>query len=506
MRPDGRTVLGAALACTALVAAGCAVRHPTAAPPPADADKAPIARAAHPAEPFEGSFRAALEAAPAGTWFPALIDLTEQVDLPALGATLRSRGLSKEARRDAVVEALESVAEAQQSRLQPLLEGLSADGTLGSVRRLAIVNRLAIEAQAPAILAIAGRPEVRRVLPEWTSAGRGRAPLASPEPAGAAAPGERFRSWAIEAIGADRAWALGFDGAGVVVAALDTGVLAEHEQFAGRALEGERGWYDPVEGRERPWDSHGHGTTVLSQAVGGNPGGHVVGIAPRARWAAALANHRNHYSRVRMSLAADWVLRSARPDVLVNAWSHDEGACSDFDLAFINAWKAAEIFVVFPAGNGGPRPGSGEAPAQLTGAYPDGRGVFAVGGLEPGGMPGPESSRGPSPCGNREFPTLAAPGTGLPYAFPPSPSNYGSGDGTSLAAGIVAGAAALLLQARPSLSPDELEDLLVASARDVPPGGPDPLSGAGALDLVAAFRRLGIELPPARSAAPQSAP
>ena len=48
-----------------------------------------------------------------------------------------------------------------------------------------------------------------------------------------------------------------------------------------------------------------------------------------------------------MTVAADWILRVARPDVLVNAWSHDEGVCSDFDRPFIDAWKASGITCIF---------------------------------------------------------------------------------------------------------------------------------------------------------------
>ena len=119
-----------------------------------------------------------------------------------------------------------------------------------------------------------------------------------------------------------------------------------------------------------------------------------------------------------MSLAADWILRVARPDVLVNAWSHDEGPCSEFDLPFINAWKLAEIFVVFPAGNAGPEPGSGEAPAQLTGCYPDHGPVFSVAGVTAELTPHIESSRGPSRCGSETFPTVAAPGADLRTLLP----------------------------------------------------------------------------------------
>jgi subtilisin family serine protease len=229
---------------------------------------------------------------------------------------------------------------------------------------------------------------------------------------------------------------------------------------------------------------------VLSLAVGSNPDGREVGLAPGARWAAAAANWRNYYSRWRMSEAADWVLRVARPDVLINAWSHEEDGCAGFDRPFIDAWKAAEIFVVFPVGNSGPAPGSGETPGILGGTLPDGGPVLSVAALTPGETVHPRSSRGPSPCGSPGFPSLGAPGTDLPHAALGSPSAYSSGTGTSLAAAVLGGGAALLLEAVPEATPGELERALLATARDLPPPGRDDGSGAGALDLEAALKRL----------------
>jgi subtilisin family serine protease len=203
-----------------------------------------------------------------------------------------------------------------------------------------------------------------------------------------------------------------------------------------------------------------------------------------------LGNWKNFYSRARMTLAADWALRVARPDVLINAWSHGEGPCNDFDKPFIDAWKASGIFVVFPAGNGGPAPASGESPAQLGGIFPDGGAVFSVAALTAAGGTHGTSSRGPSLCGSRAFPMIAAPGTDLPVATPAAPDAYGRGDGTSLSAGLAGGAAALLLQAAPETEPEVLERILVASTRDVPPSGHDDATGAGAIDLAAALALL----------------
>ena len=393
-------------------------------------------------------------------------------------------------RRAQVIRALETVADRQQRRLDPILEDLRHEGAIGLVRPVAIVNRLVVEGTATGILRLAQAPEVARVIPEWTSAERarrGRSTDRHPIDPGAGGLGERFESWALAEIGAPDLWARGYDGAGVVIASIDSGVDGRHEQLRGGMLAGGRGWYDPIEGRLEPYDSHGHGTSVLALAVGRNVAGRVIGVAPGAGWAAALGNYRNVYSRTRMTLAADWVLRTARPDVLVNAWSDDSDPCARFDVPFIDAWKAAGIFVVFPAGNSGPAPETGEAPAQLSGTYPDGGPVFSVAGLAPGGAIHDESSRGPSRCGTHRFPTLSAPGADIPFAFPGGSDHYGLGSGTSLAAGLVAGAAALILEAEPGLEVEDLERALVSGARDLPPEGADPASGAGSLDLEAAL-------------------
>jgi subtilisin family serine protease len=435
---------------------------------------------------LEAGLEARLRGAAEADRFTVLVDLTRQIDLKKLAKRVKSDPRPRAERRAAVIRLYEEVAARQQEPLLEVLDEWIDAGTLDYVQPVAVVNRLVVEGSGPGILELAGRPEVARVLADWSSRRtRGRAAATA-----GSGLGESFTSWALEAMGVPRLWAEGLDGTGIVVAAVDTGVLPGHEQLAGRRVEGSRGWFDPIQGRADPYDSHGHGTGVLSLAVGGNPAGRVVGVAPEARWAMALANHRNYYSRSRMTLAADWVLRVARPDVVVNAWSHDEGPCTAFDLPFISAWRAAGIFVVFPAGNKGPGAGTGESPAQLRGAFPGDRPVFSVAAVAPSLEVHEISSRGPSACGSTEFPSLAAPGGDLPHAAALGDASYLSGDGTSLAAGLVAGAAALLLQANPELEPWELERILIETSRDLPPTGRDGETGAGILDLPAALERV----------------
>jgi subtilisin family serine protease len=469
-----------------MAAAGCTGGARTSSAP---APALPLTPRTLSSERFEGDFGKRLSVADPRRRFTALVDLTDQLDLTVFGQRLKRSGGTKDARRTAVVEALERVADRQQTRLRPLLDRLVAEGSAGFVQPVAIVNRLVVEGTPAALFALAASPEVALVRPDWTSdRAATRADDASPE---VAVPlGDAFRSWATGQMNAERLWSRGIDGRGVLVATIDTGVFEAHEQLAGRRVPGERGWFDPVEGTTVGTDQHGHGTGVLSQAVGGNPDHRVVGIAPGARWAAALGNWHNFYSRSRMTLAADWILRTARPDVLVNAWSHDEGVCSEFDRPFIDAWKASGIFVVFPVGNAGPGAATGESPAQLAGIFPDGGPVFAVAGLRRTGDADPLSSRGPSRCGSPAFPSLAAPGSDLPMAALGGPRAYVVGRGTSLSAGLIGGGAALLLQAVPEAEPEAVERALLLSAHDVAPAGRDDATGAGAVDLEEALVRL----------------
>ena len=75
-------------------------------------------------------------------------------------------------------------------------------------------------------------------------------------------------------------------------------------------------------------------------------------------------------------------------------------------------------------------------------------------------------------------------------ASPGSPTAYVRGEGTSLSAGLLGGAAALLLQAAPETDPETLERVLTKSTRDVAPEGRDDATGAGVVDLEAALALL----------------
>ncbi|NIN11827.1 MAG: S8 family serine peptidase, partial [Gemmatimonadales bacterium] len=74
------------------------------------------------------------------------------------------------------------------------------------------------------------------------------------------------------------------------------------------------------------------------------------------------------------------------------------------------------------------------------------------------------SSRGPNSCDGSTYPAIVAPAFGVLAAFPLTESSYILSEGTSIAAGLVAGAAALLLQRHPQAAVYDLEEALRSSA------------------------------------------
>src|SRR4051812_7645243 len=89
----------------------------------------------------------------------------------------------------------------------------------------------------------------------------------------------RSQQWGLDTIEADAAHATS-TGSGAVVAVIDTGVLASHEDLAGRLLPG----YDFVDNDSDPNDGNGHGTHVtgIVAADEGNGLG-IEGVAPSAK-------------------------------------------------------------------------------------------------------------------------------------------------------------------------------------------------------------------------------
>lgn len=76
-------------------------------------------------------------------------------------------------------------------------------------------------------------------------------------------------------------WNLGYDGSGITIGIIDTGIDASHPDLQGKVI----GWVDFVNGKTTPYDDNGHGTHVASIAAGTGAAsnGKYKGMAPGAK-------------------------------------------------------------------------------------------------------------------------------------------------------------------------------------------------------------------------------
>jgi subtilisin family serine protease len=461
------------------------------------------------------ALRAALDRArdAAARGFPEsvtfLVDLSTQVDLVAFGKLLDDRGERhlKARRREAFLDAFRLLAEARQADLLSVLEQMRRAGRVERFDPFRIVNRVAVTARDPAVaLELAKRSDVAALIEDVTPKPAKPTGLHAPPPVTVEPGRSDPRCWALDDIGVDDAWRRGLDGRGVVVGLLDTGARGDQDQLHDNwrglrtpALAADS-WYHPRDPDSRvPVDTSHHGTGVLSAAVGlnrplrdGRPT--RIGVAPGAMWVAAVAYFEERYDHVLFTAAADWMLFNARPDVVIHTVTYTDWNADPMTAHLFSAFKAAEMVVMFAAGNGGPEPGRNLAPSNLARLHPFDVPAFSVGATDRLGQVSSISARGPTAKTFADvFPQIVAPGEDVTVAFPLSPDGLIREIGTSFSVGYAAGAAAILLQADPALRPNALEWLLKRTAKPIGAQRPNNDAGWGRLDLAAALRALDQE-------------
>jgi hypothetical protein len=182
------------------------------------------------------------------------------------------------------------------------------------------------------------------------------------------------------------------------------------------------------------------------------------------------------------------------PAVISNSWGigvlFGQPPCDPSFWAAIDNAEAAGAAVVFAAGNEGPSAMTLRAPADRNTTPTN---CFAVGALNPGSITiASFSSRGPSACDGttqeRIKPEVCARGVSVRSAYPGG--SYINLDGTSMACPHVAGGIALLRDAYPDATVDELKTALMETAVDLGTTGEDNTFGFGRIDLLAAYESL----------------
>ncbi|MCU0520518.1 MAG: S8 family serine peptidase [Anaerolineae bacterium] len=423
--------------------------------------------------------RQALEVLPAGERLSVIVTFVEQADLRPMGSVDRAK------RQEHVVRALRQTAQATQAPFRALLQERHSLGHVDRFTFFWIFNGLAMTATPDVILELASRPEVRSIMPDRVFT----APSPSTTTAAAVVSGTEEN---LILINAPALWDLGFQGQGVVVANMDTGVSVSHPDLSARWRGGTNSWFDPYgEHPSSPVDPNGHGTATMGIMVGGDAGGTHIGVAPLAQWIAVkIFDDRGQATSSAIHLGFQWLLdpdgdplTPDGPHVVNNSWRIGNTDC---DLAFqldLQALRAAGIVPVFSAGNTGPYDATSVSPANNPEA-------LAVGATDKSDLIYAGSARGPSACGELPtfFPEVVAPGVDIRTAgrF----ASYQTVTGTSMAAPHVAGALALLLSAYPNLTISQQEAALLNGVVDLGPLGVDNTYGYGRIDVLAAFGHL----------------
>jgi subtilisin family serine protease len=270
-------------------------------------------------------------------------------------------------------------------------------------------------------------------------------------------------------VGAEQAWAAGYDGTGTKVAVLDTGIDTNHPDLAGRVVL-EKSF---VPG-ESPHDGHFHGTHVSSIVAGSGvaSGGRYAGVAPGARLInGKVLDNRGSGSESAIIDGMEWAAGNGADVVsmsLGTAGSSD--GKSPMELALNAISKARDVLFVVAAGNN-------QNAAQSVGSPGAADLALTVANVERDGSAiNWSSSVGPRMGDNALKPEISAPGTNITAAGAGT-NGYRSLTGTSMSTPHVAAAAAILLQKHPDWSAQRVKDTLMGSAV---PTASDPIYWQGA--------------------------
>ncbi|RAU06942.1 peptidase S8 [Bacillus pumilus] len=410
-------------------------------------------------------------------------------------------------KRSAVVSELRATSEETQEALLTYLQKEQKKKQVKEIHSYYIVNGLAVTGTKEVMEKVAAFPEVDQVLPNETRQIHRPVDLKTKQK-------KQMKAvdgveWNISQVHAPEAWALGYDGTGTVVASIDTGVEWDHpalkEKYRGfdpahpNKPTHEFNWYDATTGSEAPYDDLEHGTHVTGTMVGSEPDGkNQIGVAPGAKWIAVKAFSEDGGTDADLLDAGEWILApkdeagnphpEQAPDVVNNSWGGGPGL-DDWYKDVVNAWRAADIFPEFSAGNTDLFNPGGEGSIANPANYQE---VFATGATDQDNKLGSFSLQGPSPYGVMK-PDIAAPGVNIRSSIPGK--GYEDGwNGTSMAGPHVSAVVALLRQVQSDLSVEEIEQILINTAKPLTdqqfPESPNNGYGAGLVDAREAITAL----------------
>lgn len=415
-----------------------------------------------------------------GQHIKVFVEMNDVADLERAKEEVRESESSVSAdvaQRKAVIGALQETAEVSQANLIDYLELKKSTQEVSQYESFYIINTVMVVssphvindiAEMDAVKAIHAAPQIKQVepVPDKNRSSRSRRSLESDDGI----------EWGLKAMSVPRVWdELHITGSGVTVGILDSGTNYNHpailHQFMGynpatQAVENKGLYKDFVDGdiTPQPKEELNHGTHVAGTICGSDGEFNRIGVAPSARFVAGRVIGAQEGGAEDILRGAQWMLApdghaEYAPRVINNSW----GGPNDDDpwfMAIADKWRAAGIVPVFAAGN---MPGGKSAPDGSIANPGNQPNVFAVGAVDINQQLAPFSQVGPSPFDPQRIkPDACAPGVQVRSCL--ATGGYTSWNGTSMAAPHVTGVIALMLEANPHLSVDEIESILKDTA------------------------------------------
>ncbi|NUR96394.1 MAG: S8 family serine peptidase [Kribbellaceae bacterium] len=287
----------------------------------------------------------------------------------------------------------------------------------------------------------------------------------------------------VPQIGAPDAWKAGYEGSGVEVAVLDTGVDATHPDLQGKVKESQDFSGSPS-GTE---DHFGHGTHVAATiaGTGAGTGGTRKGVAPKADLLVGKVLGDDGYGYDSWIIAGmEWAADAGAKVVNMSLGGDATDGTDPLSQAVNDITARTGTLFVVAAGNEGRDESVGTPGAAAS--------ALTVGAVDRDDKLADFSSRGPRLGDSGLKPEITAPGVGIIAARAtgtamgdPVDELYTAASGTSMATPHVAGAAALLAQQHPDWKAEQLKNALVSTAK-TQPDQTVYQQGAGRVDLTRA--------------------
>lgn len=405
------------------------------------------------------------------------------------------------ARYQAVKSLLKPFAEDNQREILAYLEAEKAKGNTSRLRTLWIVSVIGVDATPEVIRSLAQRADVSEInynpkVPVFDL------PNTLPADAGILTAVE----CGVNAMRAPQVWNQGITGRGAVIAVIDTGACLSHPdlrnqlwvnpgEVPGNGVDDDgNGFVDDINGwnfdanNNNPNDTNGHGSHTAGSVVGDGTQGTQCGMAPDAaamilKVGVTFSDEMDVWSA--MQYAANM---NAHAYSMSLGWPHSRNPVRTTWRNIARNAIALGTQGVIAAGNEGSCCRPYDA-VRTPGDVPE---IITVGATDCNMNIASFSSQGPvtwqTVSGYNDWPyapgkikpTVSAPGVNtISHSFC---SGYTQMSGTSMATPHVAGAVALMIEANPNLTPEQMKDIVMRAAIDRGATGFDNVYGMGFLD------------------------